>query len=571
MSSRCWLLGVCLMGSVAAAPVCTASSASVAPDVKTASAKDPLPPLLRDIPQLQQKVTLEATDRPVGDVLTDLSQTLWVDLSAERNIADQRITLHLEGQPVYALMDRLVRLLSHHLDTRKGYYWNPLERPRGTRLAFQMWRDERSVNEEESALDYPQREIVALLRDLRNSARLPRGERAKYKGEYPYQLSDDNDDLDNLPYTKAFSGLTDDQIDALAAGQSLPLNPALFASEIAAMRQRQPEVPLPIPSLTVRPYDEDLNYSWVSTDKMGKYLVSLQGVLASLLILDTYDTTSSRSPFMVSVPPVSHPASGTVIDLAPLLSAKTVTRAEQTDVGFTLQALAKTAHISLYQEDFLRTSPEREPTDAPSVGLAMRKGTVPALLDAVCAHWNYCWQKVGSDYLVWSRTWALDRAGDVPERLIVRWRKRIIKQGGPTLNDRAEIAAALNPRQIGLTLDATLPEAGQWSHSTYPMYRFLGQLSPLEEDAVFSDAGLNLGSLSPWKQNAFAEDFQQHLANVSSDQLSRAVMTAHFGEVGDPAWESVTMSVKADDQTLFGTLDSVLRPPLPQLSFAAKR
>ncbi len=495
--------------------------------------------LLRNIPQLQQKISVDATDRPVSEVLDHLSPSLQVDLSAERNVADQRITLHVANQPLYLFMGRLTRLLSHHPDTAAGYQWGSLDRIAGARPAYQLWRDGHSMSEEQNALDYPRREIAVLLRDYRNTAGMSPQELTKYKGDLPYIGANPKDD----PTARAFQGLSDAQIDALVAGQPLLLDPAAYSVEIAALEKAQPGVPLAPPQLTVTPANDDWNYDYGAAAP-GQYEVFLEGVDNGGMVLDTYDTNASRDPVRMALVKSAAPekSQGPIVDLAPLLTAKTVTRDQRRDVGFTLQALAQTAHLTLYQEDFLHGSSQIEPTEDPSgIGLTTLKGPLPALLDAICAHWDYRWQKVGSDYLFWSRTWAQDRAEDVPERLLSVWRQRSRQPGGLTVDDRAEIAAALTWRQVSRTLITALPESGPWQLREYRDLRLLGQLSPVQEAAARSSDGLAFASLALWQQQSLRQSFKKELASVPDDQLNAATLTIQIGP--DPRYVPPVMQI----------------------------
>ena len=102
---------VCFLWFALALPVSAAPPS--APTLPVGISASPKSTLLRDDPLLQQKITLEVTDRPLGDVLKALSPALKADLTVSAGIADQRVTLHLTDQPVYLLLNRLPQLLSH--------------------------------------------------------------------------------------------------------------------------------------------------------------------------------------------------------------------------------------------------------------------------------------------------------------------------------------------------------------------------------------------------------------------------------------------------------------------------
>lgn len=303
------------------------------------------PALLRDDPLLQEKVTLEATDRPLGEVLALLSPRLKVDLTASPGIADQRVTLRLTDQPVYLLLNRLPALLGHATDRPHGYYWEKLGRPAGGRPAFNLWRDLRSVQDEEYERHYPRREAAVLLRDLRNMARMTDKERAAYKSDYRYFLNPQ--DASEAALGKALKGLTDDQLDGLLDGREITLDPAAFTEELAAFKKRQrdkwkheqeldrmvlgterfpngfPAQPDFAPVLSVTRADRDGEYP----DDTSRYYIALSCLPDELPVLDAYDTLQSRGPWPPARPAPAKAAPGAVLDLAPLLSEKAATPA----------------------------------------------------------------------------------------------------------------------------------------------------------------------------------------------------------------------------------------------------
>jgi len=533
------------------------------------------PTLLRGDPLLQQKVTLEATDRPLGDVLKDLSLTLKVDLTASSQIADQRVTLRLTDQPVYLLMNRLPQLLSHAPGKPRGYYWERLARPAKARPAFNLWRDLRSVQDEEHERDYPRREAARMLRDMRDVIPLNFQERQKFKSDYPPARYPSGPPGTVSPLELALQGLSDAQIEALVDGQRMPLDPARFAGavadgkkqqrdqwkrdqEVAALDGRpdpfphgfpeQPDVPL---VLSVRRADEDDD-----TFKPTQYRTRMEGVEEGAGVIDVYDTNTDRDPNMV--PLLAAGLKEPVFDLTPLPRDKSVTPAQRGDVGFALQALAKAAHVNVYQEDFFKEGATAK-YDTP--GPTPLKGTLPQLIAAVCREWNLHAEKAGDDYLLWSRTWALDRAADIPDRLLAPWRARFQKQGGLTLADDVEIASALTWPQVNLTLNLVLPASGPWDQKKeYNALRLIGLLSSAECSAASSADGLPLAGLSPTGQNALMTCFPQEILRVPSDLLNQAVLRVETPPEG-MADRVVGVKVRANGETLFGTILITSPPP----------
>lgn len=546
-------------------------SASTLPPV---AAPAPTVRRLQDDPALQDRITVESTDQPLGDLLTELSPQVKADLTASRHIADQRVTLHVTEEPLYIVMGRLIALLSHAADRPHGYHWESLDRLANARPAFRLWRDAASIAEEAAEIDYPRREVAILLRDKRNWARMSPEERKNYKGDDPYTGPP------NRPvglYDQALKGQSDTQIDALMRGEHISLDPALFIEQIALFTQQQidataanrdnlirqgfpdpypngiPATPPLAPAIYVSPADSDGE----ELSSSHRYGVHLEGIADDYLVLDPCDTANNRDPGRLGATQAAS-RSGPVIDLAPLLADKAVTPEQRGDVGFTLQALAKTAHLTLYHEAFLRP-PNAHGFGLRSEGLKRLQGTLPELIAAICAEWNMQVQKGGDDYLFWSRTWAQDRTTDVPERLIIPWKKRYEAQGRLTLDDRAEIAATLTYPQIKLALEMAWPPSGPWDQGIhqYRALRVLGFMTPSERQAAFSESGLALADMRPWEQQSFAHDFETRLNEnrVSGDQFNRAVLTFRTSDDALPPQPPLPPS---RTQTVSGPIQRVL-------------
>ena len=534
--------------------------------------------LLRDDPLLQQKITLEVTDKPLGDVLKDLSPTLKVDLTVSAAIADQRVTLRLTDQPLYLLLNRLPQLLSHNPTHPRGYYWEK-QHPASARPAFNLWRDLRSVQDEDYERGYPRREAAKMLRDMRDAIPLNPQERQKFNSDFPPARYPSGPPGTISPLELALQGLSDAQIEALVDGEKMPLDPMRFAGALAdAKKQKRaqwksdqdlaalngrpdpyphgyPEQPISPPFLSVTRADEDNN-----TYDPAQYRTHLEGVEDGATVIDVYDTNADRDPNRV-LPPAAGPKEP-VFDLTPLLMDKAVTPAQRGDVGFVLQALAKAAHITLYQEDFIKEGATAK-YDTP--GPTPLKGTLPQLIASICREWNYHAEKFGDGYIFWSRTWVLDRAKDIPDRQIAKWRAKFQKQG-MTLADLLEIASALTWPQM-TTLSQVLPEGSPMDRHAYTMSRLLGLLSPAEYDAARSTGGLLLVGLSSEAQQTLADGFRRDLANVPGDQLGRAALKVET-PLPEMTERMIGVNVQTDGKTLCGALLATSPPPVTPVSVA---
>ncbi len=275
-----------------------------------------------------------------------------------------------------------------------------------------------------------------------------------------------------------------------------------------------PDIPPDPPSLSFRcdDYDED------HPERAALYGLYLQGVAladSSQMHL-VFDPVGDSAP---AGPITEIPDDGQVIDLTPWLKAPGVTTEQRSDVGFTLQALAEAANLSLYEEQFFKPSY----WGARPGGLKTFTGTLASLVRAICTEWGYRAARVGDDYLFWSRTWAQDRAVDVPEALIRKWRQREKQQGSFALDDRIEMASMLTWPQLRLTLNLILPDAGPWtSRREATALRFLGRLSSLDRATAMTPRGVAFADLSSWLQESFVHDLLKSTVGVSPEQLRAA-------------------------------------------------
>ena len=519
-------------------------SASKAPD---------LVKLLRDDPLLRTPVTVDAVEQPLGDVLAALSPTLKLDLTAEQNVADQRVTLHVAGQPVYVLMGQLLLLLSHNSEHPYGYHWGSLERTKGERPDYQLWRDTASLAQEQEERDRPGRQLALMLQEWRHQAQLPPQKVVVQPGNTIVLVPDPDD-----PYNKALRSLTDEQLDALALGGIVYLNPSLNTPNTAAPRQptRDEQARQDIHSaLQVIPADEDFDAEF--PDRAGQFDLCVGDVAGGedlagkgAEVLDTISTPENPDPLLRFIS--LSPDTGPKVDLAPYLAAKTVTPQQKGDLGFTLHALAKAARLNIYTESFLRTSIQNS---QPHPGLDALQGSVPRLVAQICAVWNYHAEAIPGGYLFWSRTWAQDRARDVPERVLAPWRQRLKKNGVLDFYDRAEIASSLTWPQVALTVDPALfpdsnTQAGISGIYDYRELNLFGSLTPSEQAQALSPDGLAVSEMSARGQAALASNYRSRLVNVPGDQLMQAGLHFRTEDAPELNVQRLLMDVGASGQRL---------------------
>ncbi len=505
---------------------------------------------LKNIDALQIKVTIHSQNEPLEEMLAKLSATVPFEISARRPISDQRVNLHVTDTPLWVVMENLQGLLSHDVPTGSGYYWeaftpgNSKERAR-----YRLQRTAASENAERAERDAPRLRAIQLLREWRDVLHMSPQELALYKGEIPrsYYARPDAD------YNRAIAVLTDDMIEKLGAGQLVPVNQKEFAAEIESYqrrmralleisRQRSIEAngkdPYPrgitLPNdglgmLRFRPND----FSGDRPNMAHEYLLNFAG-------LDFNPSGPLSEPGMTldtKRPEFKNPFADTpetkekIYDLAPLLLAKEVTAEQRSDFGFVLTTLSKLTGVNVYQEQFYKLNTFGGPIGAAPTMLRPEnmKGTLPQLLNSLCKVWEYNGKQVGNDYVLWSTTWAQDRAADISERKLKNWRVRSERQKKQfTDADRMQITAEFTWPQVRITLAQLLPESApepfkQWnSINAYYQYRTQAMLAPGERQAALqTEGGIPFASLSPVARNAIMEAGAA-LGRVSDMRVTRS-------------------------------------------------
>lgn len=519
------------------------------PSSSDAFAQDRTTVRLIDEPALKAIVSVEATNLPLSEALASIAKQAKVDMSAEAPVGRQRVTLHLTGQELSHVMARIPGLLSHAPETPTGYYWEKLERPAGRRTAYRLWRNSRSKRDEEEELDYPRKKCALMFREFRDMIRMSPEQRKAYKGEFS---ANPPGDAVMAPFRDAVAGMTDADVDTLIETGSVPVAPGRCLAETAQFNQQWhlnavqshevahangtrdpypfgvPETPPTAPKIRFSVYDS----AGQKPEHGAEYGLSLDGMHTG------WGPPSATGGMTLGFNPYHYPMEASldiaadehrpVFDLAPLLADAKVTSEQRGDLGFTLQALAKTARINLYQEAFYKGGY----SGARSQGIRLLKGTLPQLLDAICREWSYRVKKVNDDYFLWSRTWARDRAFDIPETVLAGWRARDAKQGGFTLNDKFDIVSPLTWPQIRLTLNLAIESSGPWNSGSHDadIYRFCGRFNPAERRQLVH-GGLTLEAMEPPQRQALIQEVIKSKPILEPADLNGAYLALTYDKI----------------------------------------
>jgi hypothetical protein len=149
--------------SLAAFIACTCFAALAAPD---AFADKPKPD-----PRLEQKVTVDAVAAPLSEVVAELSQKTGVSLDLHQNLKNQKVTVLVDDQPLYLVMNSLRDLLDGlwFTETVKGQTGYYLQQKAGWQFEAARLRAAAKAKQEQAEADFR-----AQVREIARAGALPR-------------------------------------------------------------------------------------------------------------------------------------------------------------------------------------------------------------------------------------------------------------------------------------------------------------------------------------------------------------------------------------------------------------
>jgi hypothetical protein len=462
-------------------------------------AAEPASPRLSEDPRLQATVTVDAGPRSLSEILTGLSKQSGIRLVADKPIGNQRMMLQVSQTPLHAVMEHLRRVLSHDASGLPGYHWRQKDDAGDGGTTYQLWRDAASLRAEQVELDYPRRRIGQVLNSLREVARTDPARRDALGTDLPRSIWTFPERQDHLA---ALASLSTPEMDVLAAGRRVSINPAVLPGLAARHRQAEaqrreeaealraaalamgkpdplPQGPQPEQAFAPTLFWERPNVDGDEPWNHGRFTVRLErGAGSSGIGFDLY--MMRRLNDYGSLPEQR-------VDLTRALRGPEVTREQFGDVGYTVRALARAAGLKVVMEHFYQ--PGRR-GGLSRTGVPVTVGPVRELVRHICEHWDYRVERVGDTLYFWPYNWAMARACDIPERDLDEWRALLRKSGEFTVDERARMARAYSQGQLSYTMRVAIRQAGRWSARQTSALRLYGALTPTERSVAATPAGL---------------------------------------------------------------------------------
>jgi hypothetical protein len=494
----------------------------------------------KDDARLETKVSLAEKDRPLGELLSDLGARLQVPLTAAPDTADDKVSLFLDQRPAAEVLQIIARQLDFQWTRRRSGY----------ELSQSTASQRREATLREKEIEPQLQAIEARMRLLAQMLPMPRdGLEARQKEigqrlagqDLPAperaRLTEEQQAIADLqrPFAAValtlFVSLTPAQLEQLGAGRDVhfstldhSLPPALAEQihEVVAERMkrmpwkldpehRQADAIIRLSDFTGPRYLPKTAFQRTVRLEIG-FTSGDQRQYAPALWMPTFPpappapTTETKTDdpalkqevsFLAARPqarPGSPPPSGGW-------------RAGLLTVGDIGEALHQAAGLEVVADSFIRARLD-------SQGLA-QKQPLTAILDRLGNEIDYDWQKEGNLLLLRDRIYYRDRPAEVPDRILLPWRKQVMAEGGPTLDSLAALAAALNESRArgmhdfwGWYLEGTPLATGQWADNFYRSryhLRFWASLTPQQRQAAMAHAVIPVAQMSLPQRQAFLQ------------------------------------------------------------------
>lgn len=474
----------------------------------------PRPAWMSSEPNMQQQIDLDSVGDSIGEVLDRLSAKCKVCVKVERSLADYRLVLRFRNRRLCDIMGRIQDVFGHGDLPNDRYEWIRNKEPDG-QLTYTLIRHRRAIEEEEALLDQPRQTCLRWLAELRRYAHLPQDKLVGFEAECPclqyYARRGESLLIGELrPLGEAFTALTDQQFSSLQRDGHVDLRGLSFSDGAKSVLV---QLPSPRPAATVRPdpLGDSQSGAELRIERSGDNETSSVFYMSVIPHDGTYcqrsfvfDTLRQLTGHLDAAEMKVLTAPEGTATIQPFPRQNPATNKELSDLPFEtiLDRIAEDSGSTLVAESFPKWP----------IRIDLHNGTVQELLTHYCAKAGYRWRTVGKDYLVFSRSWAMDRQADIPQRLVSYWQARADKDGRIVLDSLFEMAGLRNEQIKNLIhwVDAQ----GALSRSTnIGCLRILATLGSSQIQLAKQPKGLNVNRLDRRSIEFLTKEFS-HVPNL---------------------------------------------------------
>jgi len=503
-------------------------------------------------PRLDEKVTIKAIGKPLGDFLKELTAQTGVKLSASRHAADIKVAVFVKGVPLSSLKDALKDCL-HLQCTREGRqdewtyrFWEDMK----TRLAADGIRQER-VRKLRAYIERLRKQMDEIEAEGKDPAALAM-EFARWTPEQKEKLCHEDPDryeaylqfgtAGPLAVLTAYSTLNRAQLQALWAGGEVivfadAMSPGLrerFNSRAAdwsnRLRLESSSWNTAIREGPARPSVR----RWVSPDT--------ELPTADCLVLSVRDgewdnrpvldygfgvaaDAGQRPGYVFGSSSIAMPNEAVEVEppdeggshSGPDLKLKIPPRATAYEVMEQVFELTGACIVS----DYFTRVKQRGIITGILTGEHASLKTADDVLKQVAKDIKSDFSTSGGIGLLVSRSWPSDRAREIPERLLARWRAARKKYGGARIEEAIEMANLSKLQLEDLEMYKTGYGGAIIRHKA--AIRAAGSLTAGQWQAAMSETGLSTSTMSPAQlaliQEWVREQEQGKIARELTDEL----------------------------------------------------
>lgn len=463
--------------------------------------------------RLEQKVTIKAIGRPLGDFLADLSASTGVKMTARKDVADDKLVVLVKDLPLLDLQDAIKEVL-HLRCTREGKngeweyeFWMDLK----TRQEAAQWKEE-----EVGALrNYMER----LVEDLKLS---PEELAARYEEYHPLRQEPSNV-LDRV-LVEVYASLSNRQADTLWQKGGLSLSKQNLSAEtrsklVAAMNwidewhsrtlqtipiMADTEEAVPPFGLRTRSWTDanciDLEIQSGFPDPGVRMYCVIRGtVVAQLPAMgsSTMETATIKSDFGISFMASANHLRSELSSLIGELQTSDdklnstpicIQSSKPLNIYEVLGQIAEQADINFVSDYFTYLSKKEWSPRTLDRKATLRETLVRIIYSLV----SRITQK-DNTFLLSNTRWFEYREREIPERLVSRW-KKIKEERGLGLKEICEMSTLAKPQIQDLELYDL--GYGTFILENYKLLSFLASLSPKQWTQALEDNGLAISGLS---------------------------------------------------------------------------
>ena len=322
--------------------------------------------------------------------------------------------------------------------------WQRVEQKEGQPL-YLLTQSRKGLAEEEANADVPAQTLSRWLRDMRAYSRLAPEKRGAFKTDFPFLNSyvkrgESPDDSSSGPLSEAVSTLTDADIDVLAKTGRVDV-PGFLPSP-------QQTDAIIVTAKRSGFYNQSLNkpptgaYLQLQPDTQpGRYNLTLGFALGSVSHLpagfnfDTLDTGGEYEWILEMLDRMEQEEQAKPVELMDP-QKRVPGKVPVVSLAAALDLWSKATGHPVFGEIFLKEK----------TALTLTSDKPETLLTRLCVKFGCDWRRIGGDYLVYSKSWAANRASDIPDTTLDRWRATIKKEKRLPLETLLEMSTLRDPQ-----------------------------------------------------------------------------------------------------------------------------